>query len=269
MVREIRTPLADALNQYLASLKPDAHNKDGHQELSRFVRWCGRDRDVLELTPPEIGEYAESAGIWGADSAQKLKPVKSFLAYLTKIGLTEIGLATHLKSTRSKKGPQQVQLRNSPEQAELSPEGFTNLQSRLGVLKEERMKVVGDIQRAMADKDFRENAPLDAAKERQGLVEASIRELENILVNAVVASSNEDDTEPRIKLGRKVTIQEVGSNKELRYVLVDPREADLTAGKISNASPVGRGLMDKLVGDEVHVSTPRGTAHYVILKIEA
>jgi transcription elongation factor GreA len=260
--------LSEALNQYLASLKSGGHKGDGHQELNRFVRWCGRDRNPFELTPPEIGEYAESAGIWG-DSAQKLKPVKSFLAYLGKAGMTRSGLATHLKPTRAKKGPQKVYSRAMTEQAELSAEGFSNLQARLEVLKEERIRVVGDIQRAMADKDFRENAPLDAAKERQGLVESSIRELENILANAVVSSPDADDDGQRIRLGKKVTIREISSNKELSYILVDPREADPTDGKISSASPVGRGLIDKVVGDEVHVSAPRGSTRYVVLKIES
>ena len=183
--------------------------------------------------------------------------------------MTRTGLATHLKPTRAKKGPQQVYSRANMEHAELSQEGFTNLQTRLEVLKDERMKVVGDIQRAMADKDFRENAPLDAAKERQGLIESSIRELENILANAVVSSPDPDDNGKRIRLGKKVTIQEVGNSKEISYILVDPREADPNSGKLSSASPVGRGLMDKLVGDEVHVATPRGATRYVVLKIEA
>ena len=261
--------LSEALNQYLASLKSDGHKSDGHQELTRFVRWCGRDRSPSELSPPEIGEYAESAGVWGGDSAQKLKSVKSFLTYMGKEGMSKTGLATHLKPTRAKKGPQQVYSRANTEQAELSPEGFTNLQTRLEVLKEERIKVVGDIQRAMADKDFRENAPLDAAKERQGLIESSIRELENILANAVVSSPDADDNGERIRLGKKVTIQEIGSSKELSYILVDPREADPNSGKLSSASPVGRGLMDKLVGDEVQVATPRGSTRYVVLKIES
>ncbi|MCE2466230.1 MAG: transcription elongation factor GreA [Dehalococcoidia bacterium] len=269
MVEEKGIRLSEALNQYLAILKSGGQKGDGHQELARFVRWCGRDRSPSELSPPEIGEYAESAGVWGGDSAQKLKPVKSFLAYLGKAGMTRTGLATHLKPTRAKKGPQQVYSRANMEHAELSQEGFTNLQTRLEVLKEERMKVVGDIQRAMADKDFRENAPLDAAKERQGLIESSIRELENILANAVVSSPDADDNGKRIKLGKKVTIQEVGNSKEISYILVDPREADPNSGKLSSASPVGRGLMDKLVGDEVHVATPRGATRYVVLKIEA
>lgn len=269
MAEENGIRLSEALNQYLASLKSHGHKSDGHQELTRFVRWFGRDRSPSELNPPEIGEYAESAGHGGGDSAQKLKPVKSFLAYMGKEGMSKTGLATHLKPTRAKKGPQQVLSRANTEQAELSPEGFTNLQTRLGVLKEERIKVVGDIQRAMADKDFRENAPLDAAKERQGLIESSIRELENILANAVVSSPNADDNEERIRLGKKVTIQEIGTSKELSYILVDQREADPTSGKISSASPVGRGLMDKLVGDEVHVATPRGSTRYVVLKIES
>ena len=266
MVANARPSLTQTLTQYMASLPP-ARQRNGRQELTRFVQWCGSDRGVGELTPYEIGGYAESASIWGADTAEKLKSVKAFLTYLKNQGIIEVNLATHLKASRASKGRKRVYFKASAENAELSAEGYANLQSRLEFLKGERVQIVGDIQRAMADKDFKENSPLDAAKERQGMIESSIRELEGVLTNAVVIGSGEQNSDGRVRLGKKVTLKEASSGKRVSYTLVDSREADPVNGKISSVSPVGKALMDKVVGEEIEISVPVGTLHYVIHSI--
>ena len=259
--------LKEAYDQYLPRLKGE-EQREGQQELNRFIQWCGRDRAISQLTPSEIAEYGESASIWGADSAKKLKPVKSFLTYLRERKLTSISLAPHLKVSKAKKGSRRVYFKSAMERAELTAEGYANLQSRLEMLKEERINVIADIQRAMADKDFRENAPLDAAKERQGLIESSLKELEGILINAVVADDQNAANGEQIKIGRKVTLREVSSGKEVCYILVDSREANPATGRISSISPVGKALLDKMMGEEVHITVPRGTLHYVVEKVE-
>ena len=222
--------LSEVLPKYVTRLKEE-ERREGQQELSRFIQWFGRDRSAGDLNPPEIGEYAESAGMWGADSARKLKPVKSFLAYLKERGFTRVNLATHLKVPKTQRGARREYFKASAEHAELTPEGYANLQSRLEILKEERVKVVSDIQRAMADKDFKENAPLDAAKERQGLIEYRIREIEGVLTNASVAAERHKTISQRVRLGRTVTLKDVVSGKEVRYKLVDSRETDPVTGK--------------------------------------
>ena len=267
MASDRSTSLTKALSQYLPKLKVD-EQQNGQQELNRFIRWCGSDRNVDKLTPAEVAEYAASASIWGADSTKKLKPVKSFLAYLKDSTLISISLAPHLKVPKAKRNSQRVYVKSAAEQAQLSPEGFANLQSRLEMLKEERVGVVADIGRAMADKDFKENAPLDAAKERQGLIESSIRELEGVLANAVLAATRYAAHERRVRLGRRVTLKDLNSSKKVRYTLVDSREADPVSGKISSVSPVGKALMDREIGEEVHITVPSGTLHYVIEKVE-
>jgi transcription elongation factor GreA len=257
----------EALSQFLPRLKED-EQRDGRQELNRFIQWCGRDRGTDELTPQEVAEYAESAGMWGANSTKKLKPVKSFLSYLKTKGLTNVSLAPHLKATRPKKEQRRVYIKAQADRAELSPEGYANLQSRLEMLLEERKKVTGDIQRAMADKDFRENAPLEAAKERQGLIESNIRDLESILSNATVTAGEGDNDHLRIRIGKTVTLRDTSSGKGVRYKLVDSRESDPVSGKISSVSPVGKALLDKVIGEEVQIAVPSGTLSYIIEKIE-
>jgi transcription elongation factor GreA len=137
-------------------------------------------------------------------------------------------------------------------------------------LKEERVRVVVDIKRAMEDKDFRENSPLDAAKERQGLIEAKIREIESGLINAQIWTEESNPAgQQRVAIGVKVTLTEVESGKSIRYVLVDVREANVSAGRISTASPVGQALLDRKVGETVSVNVPKGTLKYVIEEIGA
>jgi transcription elongation factor GreA len=135
-------------------------------------------------------------------------------------------------------------------------------------LKGERIKVVEDIKRAMEDKDFKENSPLDAAKERQGLVESRIRELESGLSTAEIINEGSKRTRHvRVVVGTKVTLKDTFSGKQVNYTLVDIREADVSSGKISTASPVGQALLDRTVGEEVSINVPKGTLHYTIEKI--
>ena len=267
MVEDGRPSLTESLSKYVALLKK-VEQRNGQQELNRFIKWCGRDTSVDKLTPSGVAEYAESAGMWGADSARTLKPVKAFLTFLKEAKLTKVSLAPHLKHSRINKGTRRVFFKSASEHAELSPEGYANLQSRLELLKEERLKVVGDIQRAMADKDFKENAPLDAAKERQGFIESSIRELDSILTTAVVQVTAVSTKPTGVKMGTTVTLRDVTSGKKVRYTVVHSREADPSTGRISSASPVGKALLDKVKGDEVHISVPKGTLHYVVEKVE-
>ena len=260
--------LGEALNAFHASRK-DGERQEGWQHLNRFIQWCGRERGVGELTPAEVASYVERFGEGGSSSLHRFEPVKAFLTFLKKQGWTTISLAPHLRLPKAKKESKRTSDNNSPQRRRLSPEGHALLQSRLELLKSESVTVVGDIQRAMADKDFRENAPLDAAKERQGFIEAGIRELEEVLNNAVVGGSKDFLTEERrTAIGHRVTLRDLQNDKEVIYTLVDSREANPAAGKISSISPVGRALLDKAVGDEIQITVPMGTLRYIIEKVD-
>ena len=273
MESEIAPSLSEAVTRFVAAKKGRKKAQEGHQELGRFVAWCGRDRKVGDLSPSEVADYAQHIGLGGTDSAQRLSPVKLFLAYLKEEGLVQIGLAAHLRVPRTRRttGGRKTDRSGGngslSDTARLSQEGYDQLQARLASLKGERVGVVEDIRLAMADKDFRENAPLDAAKERQGMIESQIRDLEDSLSKAQLIDSAPAEPRQRVALGAKITLKDVSSGKKMVYTLVDVREADIAAGKISNVSPIGQAIQDRNLGDEVVINVPRGTVRYLIQEI--
>ena len=264
-----RPSLSEALTKFVTAKKNGKKAQDGHQELSRFVAWCGRDRTVVELEPSDIAEYAQHIGLRGGDPAQRLTPVKAFLSYWKDEGWIQTGLSAHLRVPRTrrntaKKSGSATTLQDGGTQ--LSQEGFDRLVSQLEGFKGERISVVEDIKLAMADKDFRENAPLDAAKERQGFIEAKIRELEAGLASAQIISDRNKKGK-RSVIGTKMTIKDEASGKKVIYTLVDVREADIATGKISVQSPVGQALLNKTIGDKIAVTVPKGTVTYIVEKV--
>ena len=273
MVTPTELSFSEALSQYVAAKKNGKKTMDGHQEIGRFIAWIGRERTVRELTPSEVADYAQYVGLGGAEAALRLTPVKTFLAFLKDQGWVDSGLAAHLRVPRSRKtaGTRktgQATATSGRNGALLSREGYERLVVQLEELKGERVGVVEDIKRAMEDKDFRENAPLDAAKERQGLIESRIRVLENSLSTAEILTKGGKGTKPgKVVVGTKVTLKDVSSGKQVLYTLVDVREADVSSGKISTASPVGQALLDRTVGEEVSINVPKGTVSYRIQKI--
>ena len=170
--------LTEALTKFVTVKKDSKKDAENHHELGRFVAWCGRGRAVDEVSPAEVAEYAHQIGRGGAESALRLSPVKSFLTFWKQEGWIETSLAAHLRISRGRRGAagsSNGSNKNSDQGSQLSQEGYDKLVAQVEALKGERVSVVADIKRAMEDKDFRENAPLDAAKERQVIIESRIR----------------------------------------------------------------------------------------------
>ncbi|MDP3062455.1 MAG: GreA/GreB family elongation factor [Chloroflexota bacterium] len=264
--------LDEALTRYLPQLKEEGR-QEAQVELIRFIQWCGRAKQVQALAPPDVEGYVRSTNAATAESVRRVEAVKVFLAYLGKQKWTATNLAPHVKLPKTRRpATNQGDSRPAPEQAHLTQEGVQQLREQLEQLKEQRVAVVADIQRAMADKDFRENAPLDAAKERQGLIAADIRALEDILARAVVTNNNAEwapsKEQGRVRPGRRVTVRDLKNDREASYILVDAREADPLAGKLSLTSPVGRALIGRRAGDEVTVTAPSGTLKFRVEKVE-
>ncbi len=263
--------LSEALTKFMAAKKNSKGGPADHAELGRFVAWCGRERTVLEVSPSEVADYAHHIGLGGTEAVQRLTHVKAFLGYWKDEGWIESGLAAHLRLPRArryngKKGSGFIS--HTPEATQLSQEGYDRLMQQLADKKVERASVIEDIRRAMEDKDFRENAPLDAAKEQQGIIELRIRELEAGLTNTQIIDGRPAKPRQSSTVGTKVTLKDAGSGKKLAYTLVDVREADAASGKISTTSPVGQALMNRVVGDEVTINVPKGTLHYTIERVD-
>jgi transcription elongation factor GreA len=259
--------LYDAYSLYVNSAK-GTNEASGFQDVNRFVQWVGKTSSIGQLNPQIVASYAEWIGARAGDASKPLEPVKSFLTFLKKKEYIDVSLSSHIRIPKSKSKLRSSNGNHSPERAELSAQGYKDLVSRLESLKQERVKITGDIGRAMADKDFRENAPLDAAKERQGMVESQIRDLESALSTAVVTGAGPSHESVRISLGKKVVLKDAASGRQLSYTVVHPREANLATGKLSSESPVGKAIMNRRQGDKVEIATPRGSMSYIIEKVQ-
>jgi len=145
-------------------------------------------------------------------------------------------------------------------------EGYEKLTADLQALRQERPKIVDQIEEARSHGDLAENAEYHAAKERQGQIEAQIAELEDRVTRAQIidpASLSGD----KIVFGATVTVLD-DDDKKQRYQIVGMTEADARQGRISYDSPLGRALIGKQVGEEVEVTVPSGDRFYQVKKIE-
>ena len=115
--------------------------------------------------------------------------------------------------------------------------------------------------------DLKENAEYDAAKEAQGMLEAKIKQLEGVIANARILDESTIDTS-KVSILTKVTLTNLNTKKEVTYKIVSENEANLKEGKISVTSPIGKGLLGKVVGDVADVIVPAGVLKFKIEKIE-
>ncbi|MBN1652889.1 MAG: transcription elongation factor GreA [Deltaproteobacteria bacterium] len=149
----------------------------------------------------------------------------------------------------------------------MTAEGHAALKAELKQLTEvERHKISLEIGVAREHGDLRENAEYHAAKDRQGQVEARIRQLEGMLAEAEIVDSAQLGGD-RVKFGARVTLEDLDSGKVSNYHLVGEEEADLKQGKVSINSPLARALINREVGDEVKVRAPGGVRTYEIVEI--
>ncbi len=153
---------------------------------------------------------------------------------------------------------------------QLTPEGHERLVQELQTLKDQRPALTEEIRRAAADKDFRENAPLDAARERQGMVEGRIRQLEATLNTASILVTQDQslDQAPLVRLGSRLALRDMATGQETSYQLVSPAESSPREGKLSIESPVGKALLGRELGDHVEIIVPRGTLTFLITGVQ-
>jgi transcription elongation factor GreA len=150
----------------------------------------------------------------------------------------------------------------------LSAEGIARLREELAELTTvRRPEVIARIRTAKELGDLKENADYTAAREEQSFLEGRIATIEGLLRSAVVIEPSGADG--RIHVGSTVSVEEVGDDGSIVvYRIVGSAEADPAAGRISNASPVGRALLGRTVGETVSVGTPRGEVAYRVVAVE-
>ena len=148
----------------------------------------------------------------------------------------------------------------------ITAEGLEKMKRDLAALCERRLVVADTIEQARSLGDLSENAEYHAGKEEQAMIHAKIRDFEDKIARAVVLETQERDTS-KAYLGATVRAQNLKTNCETTFMLVGPAEADISVGKISAQSPVGKALMGRAVGDEVTAQTPGGRMTFKILDI--
>ena len=258
--------LMEAVELYVKSLR--AKDSGTQQHLVGFVRWMGGEhRRVNEIQPSEIGDFGEQTMGSGTQAVERLQSVRKFLAFAKRKELTDQNLAQHLRIRKSRRS-----IRNAtgdgPRTVEVTREGHQALVKELEQRKSERGLLASEIKRAASDKDVRENAPLEAARERQGLNEARILEIEDTLKTARVSDGSKSNNRT-VGMGTAVLLKDVKTGRETTYTVVSAMEASPLEGKISDVSPVGRALIRKAAGQDVEVKTPRGTTRYRIVKVSS
>lgn len=153
------------------------------------------------------------------------------------------------------------------EKVPMTPQGVQKLREELTRLREERPKIARDIETAREHGDLSENAEYHAAKERQGMIEARIKDVEDKLSRAeVIDPSRLSGT--KIRFGATVVLLNIDTDEEVKYRIVGAEEADLAQGTISISAPLARALIGKDIGDEINVSLPAGKRKFEITNVE-
>ena len=149
-----------------------------------------------------------------------------------------------------------------------SEAGLQKLKDELNYLvTKERPAASAAIAEARDKGDLSENAEYDAAKEAQGLLEARISKLQDLIANARLLDESKIDTS-KILLLSKVEIRNTKTNLKIAYTIVPESEADIKKNRISVSSPIATALLGKRVGDVVEVNVPAGVMNFEVLSVD-
>lgn len=147
----------------------------------------------------------------------------------------------------------------------LTPEGLQKMQDELKTLvNDKRKEVIERIREAAAHGDLSENADYAQAREEQSFIEGRIQEIEDVIKNAEIITTNSHGSV--VTIGSTVNIKANGTEK--KYTIVGSNEANPQSGKISNESLVGKALLGKKANEKFKVTTPAGEMDYEIVSIE-
>jgi transcription elongation factor GreA len=149
----------------------------------------------------------------------------------------------------------------------ITRQGYRDLMKELSRLKRvDRVQAMKAIEEARSHGDLTENAEYDAAKDKQGLIEGKIRDIESRLTHSEIIDTKNLPSD-RVVFGSVVLLENLDTGEQVQYEIVGPDESDVKKGKISSDSPVGRALIGKKVDDEVSVRAPGGIRNFQVVRI--
>jgi len=258
--------LSEAAGIFLTSLDEVAREAVRPVVL-RFITWYGREKPLSTLSAPEVARFAEQMSRAEVDITGKLALLRSFLGFIYKKGWLNSNMAIHLKVAR-KSAPVMAQRRPRSRPVSETRQGVEDMRRELAELKKKRLKTVEEIRLAAADKDFRENAPFHAAREQLSHIDGCIKQLEARLKTVVVVDRNREAGQSiKVVVGDSIILRDLASGEELNYTIVGPKEVDPARGRISSASPIGRAVMGRALGEEIIVAVPAAKLRYRIENI--
>ena len=265
VTNETRT-MGDAARLFGQSLAPAKH-LDG-QEALRFARWFGEERPAGDLRPADLEAYVDSFGANSPNASIRADALKSFLAFAHKQKIVPERLVSHVRVRRTQaraRGGSQ----NDAGALELTADGKASLEQELEQLRAQRPQIAAELRDARADGDVRENAPLEAARETQGQLEARIRELEALLRHVVVTQESDGTRPDAARIGSNIVLSNLATGTQMSYQLVNAAEARPGTGRLSVESPVGQAVLGRRPGEEVSVSAPSGLVRFRLDSIES
>lgn len=146
--------------------------------------------------------------------------------------------------------------------------GKTLLETELKkLIFEERPAIIKAIEEARAHGDISENAEYDAAKEKQGMIEGRISEIQGKIAGAEVIDPSQIKSD-RIVFGATVTLMDTETEEQITYQIVGFDEADVKKGMISIMSPIARAMIGKAAGDIITVQSPKGDKEFEVISFK-
>ncbi len=258
--------LEELATRFLAS-SPAEGRAARQQEVNKFVLWYGKGRSITLINAMELETYAQWTAAATADANKKLEPVRAMLRYARKEKLLKISMAPHLRIKQAQGKKAAARGVKPPPLVALTASDHAGLKAQLAALEEERVRVAEEMRVAAADKDFRENAPLHAARERAAHIEARMSDIQASLATGIVVEAEAQPKAPGARLGCSVTLEDLATGERLTYTLATRNEANPARGRISIDSPLGKAVHQKHQGDVVKMVAPAGEIHYRIEKI--
>jgi len=151
----------------------------------------------------------------------------------------------------------------------MTANGASKLRRELEQLKTvTRPEIVKAIAEAREHGDLKENAEYHAAREQQGFCEGRIQDIEAKLSNAQIIDITNIKNNGKVIFGSTITIVNVDTDAEVSYKIVGDDEANIKINLISVSSPIARGLIGKMLNDEISIVTPGGTIDYEIISVQ-